>query len=230
MKRRIAETFSSVALASVFLTLSMVGYFPAALAEQASYHMPSSINPSTEYLFFIHNYYVEKNGPNGDCKYYLLLNAFAKSGFTVISEVRSGDNVPCVYAQKIVRQIEILLGAAVPPENITVAGHSKGGVITLCVSSTLGNPEVNFVVLAGCEIKPMLATYPDYQTLKGRFLSIYASSDSMAGSCGRFFSVLAGGTSTTEITLESDGGHRLFFEPEKIWLDPVIKCIRQREP
>ena len=230
MKRLLARNGSLVLIVLVLLALSMLGYVSVSYAKQASYDVPSTIDASAKYLFFLHNYYVEKHGPDGDCKYYDLLNAFADSGFTVISEVRFGKIIPCAYAQKIVRQIKTLLDAGVPPENIAVAGHSKGGVITLCVSSKLENPKVNFVVMAGCQIKPILDKYPDYKTLKGRFLSIYAASDSVASSCESIFSTASEGISSTEIKLESESGHRLFFKPEKVWLHPVINWIRQGQP
>ena len=230
MKRLLARNGSFVLIVLVLLALSMIGYVSVSYAKQASYDVPSTIDASAKYLFFLHNYYVEKQGPDGDCKYYDLLNAFADSGFIVISEVRSGKIIPCAYAGKIVGQIRTLLDAGVPPENITVAGHSKGGVIALCVSSKLGNPKVNFVVMAGCEIKPLLDAYPDYRTLKGRFLSIYASSDSVASSCDSTFSPVSEDISITEIKLESEGGHRLFFKPEKIWFNPVIHWIRKGQP
>ena len=230
MKRLLAGNGSFVLIVLVLLALSMIGYVPVSYAKQASYDVPSAIDASAKYLFFLHNYYVEKHGPDGDCKYYDLLNAFADSGFTVISEVRFGKIIPCAYAGKIVGQIRTLLDAGVPPENITVAGHSKGGVIALCVSSKLGNPKVNFVVMAGCEIKPLLGAYPDYRTLQGRFLSIYASSASVASRCGSAFSQVSEGISSTEIRLESEGGHRLFFKPERIWLNPVILWNRKGQP
>ena len=230
MKRLLAGNGSFVLIVLVLLALSMIGYVPVSYAKQASYDVPSTIDTSAKYLFFLHNYYVEKYGPDGDCKYYALLNAFTDTGFTVISEVRSGKIIPCAYAEKIVGQIRTLLDAGVPPENITVAGHSKGGVIALCVSSKLGNPKVNFVVMAGCEIKPLLEAYPDYRTLKGRFLSIYASSDSVASSCDSAFSPVSEGISSAEIRLESEGGHTLFFKPERIWLNPVILWNGKGQP
>jgi predicted esterase len=230
MMRLLAKNGPLVSLLLIFLVLPMIVSLSVAHARQASYDMPNTVNSSAEYLFFLHNYYVEKNGPNGDCKYYDLLNAFADSGFSVISEVRSGKIIPCEYAEKIIGQIRTLLDAGVPPEKITVAGHSKGGVIALCVSSKLGNPKVNFVVMAGCEIKPLLDAYPDYRTLKGRFLSIYASSDPVASSCYSAFSQVSEGISSTEIRLESEGGHSLFFKPETIWLNPVILWNRKGQP
>ncbi len=196
--------------------------------EEATYGMPSSVDSSAKYLFFLHNYYVETNGPDGACKYYEILHAFADNGFTVISEVRPGFVVPSEYAKKVVTQVKKLLEAGVIPENITIAGHSKGGVITLSVASQLGNPKIGFIVMAGCEIKPLAAAYPDPTRLKGDFLSIYASSDAIAGSCRKAFSKANTGFSTKEIKLDSNKGHRIFFQPENVWLEPVMTWLNQR--
>ena len=67
---------------------------------------------------------------------------------------------------------------------------------------------------------------PHFNKLKGRILSIYAISDTIAGSCVKVFSWSAGGLADTEITLESDAGHKLFFIPRDIWLEPIIKWIK----
>lgn len=208
----------------VSLSFTSISY-----AKQASYEMPSTIDRSAHYLFFLHNYYVEKHGPNGACKYHDILKAFADKDVTVISEVRSGKIVPSEYAKKIVGQVKRLLDAGVPPERITIAGHSKGGVITLCVASQLGNPKIGFIVMAGCEIKPLAPAYPDFNQLKGDFLSVYASSDSIASSCQEVFSKAIIGISNKEITLKSNKGHRLFFQPEDIWIEPVMKWLNQRK-
>jgi hypothetical protein len=58
---------------------------------------------------------VEIHGPNGNCKYHDILKTFADNGFTVISEVRSGNIIPSEYAKKIVRQVKKLMNAGVPP-------------------------------------------------------------------------------------------------------------------
>ncbi|MBW2489756.1 MAG: hypothetical protein JRE65_01230 [Deltaproteobacteria bacterium] len=207
----------------VSLSFASISY-----AKPVSYEIPNNIDPSAKYFFFLHNYYVEQHGPNGDCKYYDILKTFTDKGFTVISEVRSNEIVPSQYAQKIVRQIKRLLDTGVPPEHITIAGHSKGGVISLCAASQLGNPKIGFIIMAGCEIKPLEHTYPDFTRVKGNFLSIYASSDSVANSCQNGFSKVIIGICYKEITVKSDKGHRLFFKPEDIWIEPVMTWINQR--
>ena len=210
------------------LILVLMFFASASYSKEMSYSMPSDIDSSAKYFFFLHNYYVEKNGPNGDCKYYDILNVFMEKGFVVISELRSGEIVPCKYAEKIVKQVRTLLDAGVNPKNITVAGHSKGGVIALCVASQLVNPNIGFIVMAGCAIKPLEGAYPDFTQLKGDFLSIYASSDNIAGSCQKIFSNATADLSSRELQVKNDRGHKLFFQPEDIWLEPVMTWLKQR--
>lgn len=228
---KVQSIFKNFLFAIGFIAVSMTVFIPTAISGQSSYDMPSSIDQTARYLFFLHNYYVEKNGPDGDCKYYDILKAFAEKGFVVVSDIRTGKIVPCTYAGKTAQQVNKLLTAGVPPQNITVAGHSKGAVITLCAASLLENPELNFVVMAGCEIAPIkkYKMYPDFNLLQGRMLSIFAASDTIAGSCKEAFSMASNGLSGTEVKLESDAGHKLFFTPADIWTTPVMKWINKSQ-
>jgi len=191
--------------------------------------IPKDIDRSAKYLFFLHNYYVEIKGVDGDCKYNDLLQAFAKEDQIVISEVRTGKIVPCTYASKVSAQVEELVSAGVPPQNITVSGHSKGGAIALCVSSQLKNNKINYVIMAGCEIAGIkkYKMYPDFTNLQGRILSVYANSDTVAGSCSNAFSMATDGLSDTELVLNSEKGHKLFFTPDSTWLIPVLRWVNE---
>lgn len=202
------------------LLLSAFTHVPAASAESVSYGMPSTINPSANYLLFHHNYYVETKGVNGDCKYYDILKSFADKGYTVISEIRPKDVSVIEYGKKAAADVHKLLAAGVPPEKITVAGHSKGGVITLQVAALLQNPKISYAVLAGCGIKGLEKGYPDLGALKGKFLSLYAYSDKIAGSCGSVF------TQAREVVLDSPAGHQLFFKPTDIWVEPMVDWLK----
>jgi hypothetical protein len=229
MKRSTIRNNTGILLKAMICMLFVLSFASMSYSgEEAIYGMPSSVDNSAKYLFFLHNYYVETNGPDGACKYYDILQAFADNGFIVISEVRSGLVVPSEYAKKVVTQVKKLLAAGVNPENITITGHSKGGVITLSVASQLGIPKIGFIVMAGCEIMPLAKTYPDFTRLKGNFLSIYASSDAIASSCRKAFSKAIIGLSDKEIKLESNKGHQLFFQPEDIWFGPVMTWLNQR--
>lgn len=228
MKRSSVFWCRSMAFTITVAVLLSVPLFPCTSMGQTSYNMPTTIDPDARYFLFLHNYYVEKKGPLGDCKYHDILTAFADRGFIVISEVRTGKIIPCAYAEKVVKNVKTLLNAGVRPENITVGGHSKGGVITLCAASALGNEKINFVVMAGCEIAGIKKhnMYPNFSSLKGRILSIYAGSDTIATSCKGAFAQASKGISNTEIILESKAGHRLFFSPMGLWVDPIVDWIK----
>jgi hypothetical protein len=211
----------------VFYAFLMV---PGLLAAGSpSYGMPSTVDPSAKYLFFFHNYYVETKGPDADCKYYEILKAFSDKGFTVISEIRPKDASVDEYAKTATANIETLLKAGVPQENITVAGHSKGAVITLQVATRLNKQKIGYLVLAGCGIKGLEKVYPDFSRLNGNILSLLAISDDVAGSCNSAFFKSKRGLTHEEIVLDSAEGHKLFFTPDEVWLSPVLGWLEQKK-
>lgn len=201
---------------SLLLLLSSTGR-----AAEPAYAMPTVIDPSASYLFFHHNYYVETRGVDGDCKYRDILAAFVGKGYTVISEIRPKDASVIEYGRKGAADVRKLLAAGVPPERITVAGHSKGGVITLQAAAELANPKISYLVMAGCGIKGLEKGYPDLGKLQGNFLMLHASSDKVAGSCGAALLGERPGFSGKEIVLDSPAGHQLFFRPVDLWLEPL---------
>jgi pimeloyl-ACP methyl ester carboxylesterase len=219
-------------IATVVMVFSLFGLFSlivstTAAAGDPSYAMPAAVNPAASYLIFHHNYYVETKGVDGDCKYYDILKAFSDKGYTVISEIRPKDVSVIEYGKKAAADVRKLLAAGVPPEKITIAGHSKGGVIVLQVAAQLENPQIHYAVLAGCGIKGLEKGYPDFGTLKGNFLSLYAASDKVAGSCGPEFARERAGFSAREIALDSPAGHQLFFKPVDAWLEPLSGWLKQ---
>lgn len=214
-------------IVSIMIIMAAFCRVPVAGAAVPTYNMPAAIDPAANYLFFHHNYYVETKGVNGDCKYYDILKAFSDKGFTVISEVRPKDVSVIEYGKKATANVRVLLDTGVPPEKITVAGHSKGGAIVLQVAALLQNPKVNYAVLAGCAIKGLEKGYPDLGTLKGNFLSLYASSDKIAGSCGPTFTQTREGFSAREVILDGPAGHQLFFKPVDVWIEPVVGWLKQ---
>ena len=212
--------------AALFSLLLLVLLVSTSSAAEPSYTMPAAIDRSASFLFFHHNYYVETKGVNGDCKYYDILKTFADKGYVVISEIRPKDVSVIEYGKKAAADVRKLLDAGVPPEKITVAGHSKGGVIALQVAAQLENPKISYAILAGCGIKGLEKGYPDFNKLKGNFLSLYATSDKIAGSCGPAFIQKREGFSAREIVLDNPAGHQLFFKPVNLWIEPVINISK----
>lgn len=214
-------------IAALF-SLSLFTLFSTSVhAAAPGYAMPATIDPKAAYLVFHHNYYVETKGVDGDCKYYDILKAFTYKGYTVISEIRPKDVSVIEYGKKAAADVRKLLAGGVPPENITIAGHSKGGVITLRVAAELAQPKVKYVVMAGCGIKGLEKGYPDFSLLKGNFLSVYASSDKVAASCGPEFIRTRDGFTGKEIALNNPAGHQLFFTPADVWLEPLSGWLQQ---
>lgn len=217
-------------------------------AQEVLRDLPSNIDVTKKFLFFQHGLSVEQLGPDSYSKEFRktydttgLANAFAKAGYIVIAEFRpKGSRVPA-YAAKISAQITQLLAAGVAPKNIAVVGHSKGGYITIASATQLANPEINYAILAGCALPSARniggadarATYEkliaDTQgKLKGRFLSQYDSTDDWMGSCNELQAANPG--LTIEETVIQSGyaagmGHGLFYRPEPIWFEPLIKWL-----
>jgi predicted esterase len=219
--------FRATLIGCTLVLLSALKLVSTAGAAEPTYGMPAAINPSANYLFFHHNYYVEMKGVDGDCKYHDILKSLTDKGRIVISEIRPKDVSVVEYAKKSAAEVRKLLAAGVPPEKITVAGHSKGAVIVLQVAAQLENPKINYAILAGCGIKSLEKGYPDLSRLKGNFLSIYASSDKIAGSCGPAFARAGEGFSAKEIVLDHPAGHQLFFKPAEVWLEPVNSWLNR---
>lgn len=231
--RKLFPTISNRAahMSVMFISISVqILIVSVAMSAEILTSLPDKIDTSLKYMFFIHNSYVEMNGPDGDCKHDEILNVFAEQDFTVVSEVRVARVIPCNYANSVIDQVRYLVNSGVSPEKIIVAGHSKGAVIALCVASQLQYPQINYVIMAGCEIEEIKRSemYPQLEDVKGRFLSIFADSDTIAGSCRRTFPVSTDGLVYDEKVLRSDKGHKLFFKPENIWTRQTLRWITEK--
>lgn len=210
--------------------------------------VPEHPDPAAHYVFYLHGAIIETQGRRpthpeyGVYEYDQILDTLADRGFQVISEARpAGTEVPA-YAMKVAAQVRALVDAGVPGDHIAVAGHSKGAMITLGVSSLLSLPDdpalsgVRYVVMAGCFRggSPIRGLH-----LSGHVLSIVDAADRLAGSCDTVFSHAAhpadaadadhegqGPAETKEITLHTGLGHGAFYRPMDEWLDPLTAWIR----
>ena len=205
------------------------------------YDFPSSISPSAKYIFFLHGKIVEKHGPSaihpcfGIYDYHGIVKSLTNSGFNVISEIRPEGTKLEKYAKKVVRQIKTLLTNGIPPEQITVAGFSKGATIALLVSSKLRNPEVNFVVMGVCShngarVRKHYHKLIDQsvQFMQGRFLSIYDAFEKKCEVCQRILKNASANVTFEEIMLKNGLGHGLFYRPRRDWIEPVTEWINQK--
>ena len=181
-----------------------------------------------KYLIFLHNRFIEGHGPleehpsYGRAEYQEILTRFIKDGFIVLSEKRPENTDVELYAGKVKAQIDSLLHAGARPENITVAGTSKGGYIAQYVSSLSRNQKLNFVFIGSSfadDIKGI-----DDITLYGRVLSITEASDTGRvdlSTQARFKrSKLEG---FREILLHTNLHHGFLFKALDAWIVPTEK-------
>lgn len=205
-----------------------------AVAGTVEKDVPDAIDTSARYLFYMHGFAIEQGGPRArSYDYSGILKELAKRGFIVIGEERSRVKND-VYAEKVTGQVRKLLAAGVPANNITVAGHSKGGMITMLVMSMLANPEIVYVNFAGCgregsgfgghlQFAENLASMA-----RGQLLSAYDKSDQIAGSCKPALDKMSHAV-VTERVLDIGGGHELFYTPKAEWLDILQAWAERRQ-
>ena len=119
--------------------------------------------------------------------------------------------------------------AHMPPENITILGYSKGGMIALSAAAWTQEPRMNFVILAGCgtdkrpEIREsQVSAAPRY---KGRMLSIFDAADPEFGSCQALFDAAGAGVRASERRIETGLGHQAFSRASAVWFDPTVEFV-----
>ena len=197
--------------------------------------VPAKIDPGARYLFHMHGWVVEALGPAGAVStgynWRWTVEAFADRGFVVITEARSNNTDVQAYALMVARQVARLRAAGVPSDHITVTGMSKGGVITVLTTAAIADPNVRFVVLAGCPPvwdNGIRAGFQAFGRAQGRVLSMYDRYDSVVSSCSLYFQNSPGLT-FKEMILDGNRGHALFYAPDRLWVDPVVAWALGRE-
>ena len=138
--------------------------------------------PNEDYIFFIHNKFLEENPDetfdkeyNVKVAYNEILNSFRNDGFIVLSEKRQPKTNGIEYAKKIVHQIDSLISKGIKPNHITIIGTSKGGYIAQFVSTFAKNPNLNFVFIGSFQDTDI----EEFPTINfcGNILTIYEKSD-----------------------------------------------------
>src|SRR5215469_14696255 len=198
--------------------------------------VPAKIDPDARYLFHMHGWVVELYGAAGAVRvdnynWRWTVEALADRGFVVISEVRTITNAE-VYALKVARQVARLRAAGVPSDHITVTGMSKGGAITVMTTATIADPDVRFVVLAGCPSaweNSFRTVFHDFgRAPQGRVLSMYDRYDHVAPACSPYFQNSPGLT-FKEMIFDTGLGHALFYTPDRRWVDPAVAWALGRD-
>ncbi len=218
---------------SFLLSAVAAGLLAASTAFAGNVHReaPDAVQPEARYLIYLHGYYVEKHGSDSTYRYDDILAALANRGFEVIGREREERGVRH-HAKWVRDQVDALQKAGVPAANITVGEHSKGGMIALLASTTLGSSEIRYAIMAACgpEGTRFARAYEkfaerDAALLKGRFVIAWDKSDDVAGDCN--LAMKKADVPYRNITFDTGEGHRLFYTPRSIWLDAIETFAKQ---
>jgi len=208
--------------------------FAAQPASAGTIHtvVPAKIDPNATYLIYIHGARPESfplsepHPQRGPFEYQKILEAFATSGLEVIAELRTEKTNPRRFARtRVLKQVKALRAAGVPAHRITVAGFSKGGLISLIVAAQAREPKLNIVNMAGCGKGQFRRAYDaflasDASKLQGRMLSIHDAQDRISGTCQEA-KAKAPQLVFTEEVLTVGAGQGTFYTPRAIWVARV---------
>ena len=198
----------------------------AALVGQVLAEVPEKPDPKARYVFYLHGRILEVQGRRavspdfGPYQYDAILSALAARGATVIAEVRK-DGAGREFVDRVVAQVRALKAAGVPSRRIGVVGASKGAGMTLQVSAALADPDVAYVVLAGCSVETPAA-------LRGRILSIYDEEDRFEPSCAKTFAKSPRLTAHREVVVRLGLDHGLLYRPHRQWVEPALDWLEGR--
>jgi len=209
---------------------TITSVLPFVAIDLSPFTFPATIDPSRQYLFYLHGKIIEDQGlpaisPDfGEYEYLAILQKLSESGMVVISEQRPKNTDGRIYAGKVAGQVQDLLRAGVPAPNITVVGASKGAGIVIEISYLLMHKDLNFVIMAICSPDTIAAYLQNQVNLYGNVLSIYDSADTLAGSCQELFSFSQekGISRSAEIVLNVGTGHGILYQPLDEWIVPVV--------
>lgn len=231
---------------SLYLLITHASFVLATVVKEP----PTTLDPNGRYMFLMFGLQTEFQGPDSYNQMYqkryettAIAKAFSDRGYTVITEIRQRNTAEEDYARKLSVQVKQLLDSGVKPENIVIAGHSKGAVMTLISSGMLAVPKVKFVVMAGCALpsttrianvnpRQMYVEFIDKYATKaqGKMLSIYDVEDTEFQSCHEYSKAASSLKMTEKIvnTNSSKGkGHAAFYSPDPNWMDIVLDWLNE---
>ncbi len=199
-----------------------------AFAQTVGSALPKVIDKRERFLFYLHGGVVTVLGNNavnqsrpewGPYEYLGILDSLKNRGFNIISENRKPGVDDSVYSGKIVGQVDSLLAAGVPPEQVLLLGASAGWNIVLQVADILKDKNMRYVIMGGC----WPDTHKEYVNMElyGHFLSVTEATDPH-GTCQNIFEGRKHLSSYKEITLHTGLSHGFIYRGHRAWIDPVI--------
>lgn len=204
----------------------LVVFFSCAPAQSSSFQSASAPNEEM-YLIYVHGRIIENKGPNavsdtfGRYEFYEIKEKLQSKGHLVTADIRRPGTLE--YVDVIVSKVSDLLSNGVSPDKITIVGFSKGGYMALRAAAKLQNPDINYVILAGCIHGVVSGDDRSADGAKGRFLSMVDASDDLGFSCRKFFNRNPQITERADIIFKTGEAHGLFYKANPMWINPVLE-------
>jgi hypothetical protein len=178
-----------------------------------------------EVVIFLHNAFFEKNKDGQVHKRFGPydfegIKAALRNDRTLIAPERGPDADPQQAADALVEEIKDMIQSGQPPDRIKVIGASKGAFIAQLASAKLEEPEFRWVLVGGCHTKRM--SEGGFPAMTGRVLSIYDTSDQVAGPCAPYKPLSAKTRSFEEISISLGEGHGFQFSANAAWITPAL--------
>jgi len=187
---------------------------------------------SMKHIFYLHGMIIEIQGINavspqfGAYEYTAIIDSLEATGAEVHAEVRTENTDFYEFGKKISKEIDVLISKGVNPEDITVIGASKGGMIAMYISD-LNTNNVNYVLL-GSSSEYSQKTF-DFN-LHGNILGIYEKSDTVAGNnYQHWIDKSTNATSFEQLQINTGLGHGFLYTPNRAWLNPARKIIMGKD-
>ncbi len=182
------------------------------------------MNKNEKHIFYLHGAIIESQGIEavssryGAYRYTEIIDSLKSTGATVHNVVRTTKTDFFEFCKQTSDQIDSLVNDGVRPEDISVIGASKGGIMTMHISDMNQHP-VNYIVLAANSDR-LEQSYD--LNLHGRILGVYESSDRVAGKHYEYW--IEASTNAKEfkhIEINTGLGHGFLYRPIKEWFEPA---------
>ena len=181
-------------------------------------------------IFYLHGRILEEQGLGatsevfGHYDYEGIVQELGRRGHTVVSEIRSKNTDATNYAEKVAAEIRKRMADGIPASHITVVGASKGAAITVLVSNLLRNRQIKYVTLAICAEQTNDYFEKNGVCVYGEVLSVYETSDEIAGSCESLFNRCSSELAAhEEIVTNLGNGHGMVYKPYEEWVGPTLR-------
>ena len=137
---------------------------------------------------------------------------------TARSLLRNAD--PQQAADTLVASVKEIIESGQSADAIKIVGASKGAFIAQLASAKLAEPAVRWVLVGGCHTKRM--SKGRFPAMTGRVLSIYDTSDQIAGPCAAYKPLIENTRSFEEISTSLGEGHGFRFSANPAWITPAL--------